>query len=174
MLKKQFKQKIILLFLFALVYGNFVSCRKGCITKSLGVLNCNPGYISVSDAKYNGAQNLYWKYGMDQLVVINDIDTYKEAFANPTDSMPLGYVDFSTSSLVGVEIYIDAGSSLSHQGCFCYNPTSEKWFFKIEYTLSHQCKGSGIYSSQMFCSIICPKLPANAVVIFESRNINPL
>jgi hypothetical protein len=88
--------------------------------------------------------------------------------------MPLGYIDFSSSSLVGVEVYIDAGSSLGHQGCLCYDPTSEKWQFKIEYTLSNQCKGSGISSSQLLGTIVCPKLPANAEVVFESKNINPL
>jgi hypothetical protein len=141
---------------------------------ALGQLTCSSGYIPVDDAVYSGNRHIHWKYSRDELVVINDINSYKEAFANSTDSMPYGYIDFTVKSLVGVNIYIDAGNDLRHQGCFCYNPDTKKWKFKIEYTLRDQCDGSKIYSGSMMCCIICPKLPVDAQVFVDSRNINPL
>lgn len=166
-------QKLFYILLLTFVSISNHSCRRACFSKSLGELNCNPDYISVADADYSG-DRLFWKYERGELVVINDIHAYKEAFSNYPDSMPLGYIDFSIKSLVGVKIYIDMGNGLGHQGCFCYNPDSKKWLFKIEYTLTDQCKGSGISSSELFCSIICPKLPPDAVVAYESRNVNEL
>ena len=151
----------------------FSACRKACIDVSLSELSCDENFISVSDAEYIGRRE-GWGYGRDSLVVIYDMESYKEAFPNGSDSMPLGYIDFSVKSLVGVGIYIDMGSGLNHHGGFCYNPSTKEWLFKIEYVVSDQCKGSGIYSSSLYCYIICPKLPPNADVKYTSRNINPI
>ena len=166
------KQKLILLVLLAFVCSNFISCSKACFYKKLGPLSCDPDFIPVSGAEYKSS-HASWKHPTDELVVINDLESYKQSCANYGDSMPLGYIDFAAKSLVGLKIEMDMNGGYDHQGCFCYNPEKDKWEFKIEYTLKHQCKGSGIGRTDLFCYVICPKLPANAVVESNVRNINP-
>lgn len=172
-LSHQVKEKLIFLIVIVFVCCNFISCRKACFYKKLGPLSCDTDYISVSDANYVGTTWVSWTHPDNELVVINDLNSYKQSCADYKDSMPLGYIDFTAKTLVGIGLHLDMNDGFDDQGCFCYNPETKKYEFKIEYSLKDQCKGSGISSIDFFCYVICPKLPADAVVEAKVKNINP-
>lgn len=146
-------------------------CRKACITKSLGDLHCIDGFIPVADTRYLKA----YHYGYFTAVsVINNVQDYKNKFSNDPDSMPFGFIDFEKYSLVCGPVQTGDGNGFNHQGGLCYNPESGRWMMTVEYTLSGQCKGSGLNDYNFLASIICPKLPADVSIEFRVTNINPL
>ena len=140
--------------------------------RSLQELHCKDGYITVTETVYKNYRPPFNHYE-NELIIIDDIEDYKNSYPSTPDSMPFGEIDFVHNSLVAVKIGVGAGSGVSSQGCLCYNPDTDKWMFNIEYTISNQCKGSGIYTMDFTGTLICPKLPENANVEFDVRDINP-
>ncbi|MDQ3049867.1 MAG: hypothetical protein M3Q95_03165 [Bacteroidota bacterium] len=129
------------------------------------------GYIPVKNSNYQTE----YRYGVsDPLVVIDDSIAYKNKFSFHVDSMPFGFIDFNKYSLICGSIKTDQGNGLNHQGGLCYHPGTNKWMMTVEYTLTGQCKGSGLNSQNFVAAIICPKLPVGAVVELNVTNINPL
>jgi hypothetical protein len=168
-----FKSSIICGISVFLMFLSLSGCKKECFNKSLGKFSCGDGYIFVPETSYIEYRSSF-VYVDNKVLVIDDLETYKNTY--PTylgDSMPLGYIDFTKNSLLAVRIETSAGSGVSSQGGLCFDMAKNKWMFNIEYTLSGQCKGSGISSMTFAASLICPKLPAGAVVEFNARDINP-
>lgn len=157
-------KNILFLILLLLLLG----CRKECRTVSLGELQCQDGYISVSDTRYANYRGNFGHYE-NELIVINDSINYFTSF----DSTKPFNIDFAKSSLVAVKIEVGAGRNVSSNGGLCYDPVTGKWMFNIEYTISDQCKGSGIYSMNFTAVLICPKLPENIDLVFKVRDVNP-
>ncbi|HMT29609.1 MAG TPA: hypothetical protein PKD91_10050, partial [Bacteroidia bacterium] len=140
-----------------------------CMDKSLQELHCKDGYITVSDTRYINHRPGFG-YPENELVIINDTATFHDLYQSHLSE---NLVDFSFQSIVAINIPVGAGSNVSSQGCLCYNPDTDWWMFNIEYTISNQCKGSGIYSMNFTATLICPKLPNDAQVEFDVRDINP-
>lgn len=137
-------------------------------TKSLGPVNCEVGYITVSGSKYI-QENDYWLYQYGKEVIINDLQLYKNSFVTAPDSMPFGWIDFSTHTLLVFATYDYNGDSANSDGRLCFNPSTGKWMFKVEFTHSGDCESDG----RPFMSVvIAPKIPAGAVIEFNVRNIN--
>ena len=167
-----FKRKILSCICVWAIVPLLISCRKECTTKSLDKFACGVGLVYVPETRY------IHKYGSwvanNKVTVINDLVSYKNEFPNEHDSMPFGFINFATQSLIGVNVRSGAGSGVTSQGGLCFDPKTSKWLFQMEYTVSNQCKGSGIYTMDFTGILICPKLPGGAIIEFDARNINPL
>jgi hypothetical protein len=149
------------------------SCSMVCIYKELTPLDCSKGYIPVEEVQYfSNRWVIDWVYPDNQLVKIDSDSAYKQAFGIPIDSVMDIPFDFAKTSMLAVKLYIDYGTDLKSQQRLCFNPGKNIWFYKIEYTLHHQCK-DGYSSDHRFFYLICPKLPADANILLDDENINP-
>jgi hypothetical protein len=156
------------LFFIILISVFLISCRKECQYNNLPDRECSDGYDLVSGTTLE-FWHLYPTASQSELV-INDDSAYANEF---NGDKPLGEIDFSTSTILGRYVWTNWADSWSHQHYLCYNPNEKIWKFKVEYSLSGQCHGSGLYNIEGMFWIICPKIPDTDTVIFEVIDINP-
>lgn len=161
--------RVLVLGILCIIFG--LGCEKECTYKSLPNKKCQSNYNSVSGT-YNSIGGGGF-FGINQVFIINDDSTYKSNFSYANGSLALGEIDFTTKSLIAVNIQTNMASDFKSQGFLCKNENSEKWIFHVDYSLKDQCKGSRISRIYFTASFICDKIDSQALVQAKITDVNP-
>lgn len=163
-------KKLIVVFVCSLAIS---SCKeKECRYVNLPSIKCESGFDLVKNTDYS---QIYFSNdtSIDQLIIINDDSTYLATFSSYS-TPPFGTVDFTTTTLLGVNTTTNPSLELKSQGYLCKSESADKWKFTVQYSLEGQCEESGIESITINAWLICPKIPDNADIELNIEDVNPI
>lgn len=167
------KRKFLRICFMALVIMGFGCGRKECRDMSLPSMECGNEFDNDYSYKYYAFSDDPFNMPTKQIILVNNDSTYKALFSTTTRNK-LGTIDFTKNMLIGTCITTGAASSYKSQGFLCKNRTQNKWKYTVQYSLSGQCKGSGISNLYLSAWLLGPKLPAGASIDLDIKNVNPL
>ena len=108
----------------------------------------------------------------NEVHIINDDSSFQmhiSIYSNPS----FGVVDFSKNTIIYVNVKTNYGVEIKRQGFLCKHLYQNKFIYTVHYSLSDQCKGSGLMAKNFKAWLLCPKLPVDAVIERNVVDINP-
>lgn len=148
----------------------FSSCRKECRFKNLPKEKCNKGFTKLNSSveedvfvhSYGGG-TVYHRY--DSIQHFDTLDIRGKPNFN---------IDFENETLLGISLTTDFASGVRSNSFMCKNNSNGSLTFKLEYSLSEQCNGSGIAGLPYAFWILMPKISTQTIVNYSVEDINPI
>ncbi|MGD1845827.1 MAG: hypothetical protein ACFB10_10585 [Salibacteraceae bacterium] len=158
------------LFLIVLVVVTGCDLRGACYQKSLDDRQCPEGYACINaDVKIGNLPIFHLENR--QVYIIRSQAEQDSVHPGRSNARP---VDYTRQSLVYFKAQTNWADGYEAKGSFCQRASDGSYLVAIDYSLSGQCRGSGIDHLILTYEAIVDQLPEDAVVRSQMIDINPI